>query len=221
MSEILHRLVEATKYVVDLFLHLDKYLDVVIAQYGSWTYGILFLIIFLETGLVITPILPGDSLLFAAGTFAARGSLDLASLLVLLTVAAILGDALNYSIGYFLGEKLLSSNSRFLKREYLEKTQSFYQRYGGKTIIMARFVPIVRTFAPFMAGVGRMGYIQFATYNVIGAIAWIGVCTLAGYFFGALPIVKDNFTLVVLGIVFVSILPAMIEILRSRRPKAI
>jgi membrane-associated protein len=211
--EIIHSL-------IDLFLHLDKHLDVVIQTYGVWTYALLFLILFLETGLVVTPILPGDSLLFAAGAFAARGSLDLGTLMLLLVVAAVLGDAANYSIGYFLGPKVLSGKSRFLRPEYLEKTHRFYERYGGKTIVIARFVPIVRTFAPFLAGVGRMSYWSFAAYNVAGAILWILVCTLAGYFFGNLEIVQKNFTLVVLAIVFISILPALIEFLRSRRQPA-
>ncbi len=202
--------------LIDLFLHLDKHLDVVIQTYGVWTYGILFLIILLETGLVVTPILPGDSLLFAAGAFAARGSLDLTTLLVLLTTGAILGDGINYSIGYLLGPKVLTGNSRVFRREYLEKTHRFYERYGGKTIVLARFVPIVRTFAPFMAGVGRMSYWKFASYNVVGAVLWICICTLAGFFFGNLEVVKNNFTLVVLGIVFVSVLPAAVEYLRSR-----
>lgn len=201
---------------IDLFLHLDKHLDLVIQDYGVWTYGILFLIILLETGLVVTPILPGDSLLFAAGTFAARGSFDLATLLILLTIAAVVGDAINYSIGHYMGPKVLTGNSRFLKREYLEKTRHFYERYGGKTIILARFVPIVRTFAPFLAGVGKMSYVKFASYNIVGAVLWICACTLAGYFFGNLEVVKNNFTLVVLGIVFVSVLPAAIEFFRSR-----
>jgi membrane-associated protein len=205
---------------IDLFLHLDKHLDVVIQTYGVWTYALLFLILFLETGLVVTPILPGDSLLFAAGAFAARGSLDLATLLLLLVVAAVLGDAANYSIGYFLGPKVLNSKSRFLKAEYLQKTHRFYERYGGKTIVIARFVPIVRTFAPFLAGVGRMRYTTFAAYNVVGAVLWILVCTLAGFFFGNLEVVKKNFTLVILGIVFVSILPALIEYLRAKRQTA-
>ncbi len=205
---------------IDLFLHLDKHLDVVIQTYGVWTYGLLFLILFLETGLVVTPILPGDSLLFAAGAFAARGSLELTTLLLLLTVAAVLGDAANYSIGYFLGPKVLSGKSRFLKPEYLEKTHRFYERYGGKTIVIARFVPIVRTFAPFLAGVGRMSYFTFAAYNVFGAVLWIFICTLAGYFFGNLEVVKKNFTLVILGIIFISILPALVEYLRTRRQPA-
>lgn len=203
--------------LVDLLLHLDKHLDAAIAEYGTWTYGLLFLIVFLETGLVVTPILPGDSLLFAAGAFAARGSLELPWLLGLLFIAAVLGDAVNYSIGHFLGPKVLTGRYRFLKPEYLAKTQQFYDRYGGKTIIIARFVPIVRTFAPFMAGVGSMSYWKFGAYNVLGALLWVFACTVAGYLFGNIAVVKDNFTLVVLGIVFVSILPAVFEYLRSRR----
>jgi membrane-associated protein len=191
----------------------------VILDYGEWTYVILFAIIFCETGLVVTPILPGDSLLFAAGAFAATGALDLTLVLVLLSVAAILGDAVNYSIGHYLGPKALSGNSRFLKKEYLDKTQRFYERYGGKTIVIARFVPIVRTFAPFLAGVGRMSYWRFARYNIGGGLLWVGVCVMAGYLFGNIPIVKENFTLVILGIVFTSILPALIEYLNNMRKR--
>jgi len=209
--------VELIKEFIDLFLHLDTHLQAVIQNYGTWTYVILFLIIFCETGLVVTPILPGDSLLFAAGAFAATGSLDLTWLLVLLTVAAILGDAVNYAIGHFIGPKAFSQpDSRFLKKEYLDRTHQFYEKYGGKTIIIARFVPIVRTFAPFVAGVGSMTYAKFASYNVLGGILWVGVCVLAGYAFGNIPVVKENFTLVILGIIFVSILPGIIEFLRSR-----
>ncbi len=208
---------ETIKQLVDLFVHLDKHLDGVIQNYGVWTYGLLFLILFLETGLVITPILPGDSLLFAAGAFAARGSLDLPLLLVLLFVGAVLGDAVNYAVGSTVGPKLMASYPKVFKKEYLDKTQQFYERYGSKTIVLARFVPIVRTFAPFLAGVGKMSYWRFATYNIVGAALWVFSCTLAGYFFGNLPIIKDNFTLVVLGIVFVSILPAAFEVMRSRR----
>ncbi|MBM4256521.1 MAG: DedA family protein [Deltaproteobacteria bacterium] len=208
---------ELIKEFIDLFLHLDTHLQAVIQNYGTWTYVILFLIIFCETGLVVTPILPGDSLLFAAGAFAATGSLDLTWLLVLLTVAAILGDAVNYAIGHFIGPKAFSQpDSRFLKKEYLDRTHQFYEKYGGKTIIIARFVPIVRTFAPFVAGVGSMTYAKFASYNVLGGILWVGVCVLAGYAFGNIPVVKENFTLVILGIIFVSILPGIIEFLRSR-----
>jgi len=210
--------VEFIKDVIDLFLHLDMHLQTVIQNYGTWTYVILFFIIFCETGLVVTPILPGDSLLFAAGAFAATGSLDLAWLLILLTVAAVLGDAVNYAIGHFMGPKVFSQpDSRFLKREYLDRTHQFYEKYGGKTIIIARFVPIVRTFAPFVAGVGSMTYAKFASYNVVGGLLWVGVCVLAGYAFGNIPVVQENFTLVILGIIFVSILPGIIEFLRQRQ----
>jgi membrane-associated protein len=208
------------KSLLDLFLHLDKHLDTVIQTYGTWTYGLLFLILFLETGLVVTPILPGDSLLFAAGTFAARDSLDLGALIGLLVVAAIAGDAVNYAIGFHLGPRVLRGDSRFLKKEYLEKTQAFYQRYGAKTIVLARFVPIVRTFAPFLAGVGKMQYSRFAIYNVVGALLWVLACTLAGFFFGNIPVVKNNFTLVVLGIVVVSVLPALLARFSGSRPTA-
>ena len=209
---------EFIKDVIDLFLHLDTHLQTVIQNYGTWTYVILFLIIFCETGLVVTPILPGDSLLFAAGAFAATGSLDLAWLLILLTVAAVLGDAVNYAIGHFMGPTVFSQpDSRFLKREYLDRTHQFYEKYGGKTIIIARFVPIVRTFAPFVAGVGSMTYAKFASYNITGGLLWVGVCVLAGYAFGNIPVVQENFTLVILGIIFVSILPGIIEFLRQRQ----
>lgn len=203
--------------LIDLFLHLDKHLQQVLVTYGAWTYLLLFLIIFLETGLVVTPILPGDSLLFAAGAFAATGSLNLFFLLVLLSLAAIAGDTLNYMIGRYVGPQVFTKkNSRFLKPEYIDKTQSFYDKYGSKTIVIARFVPIVRTFAPFVAGIGKMKYAVFISYNVIGGLAWIGICVLAGYLFGTIPIVKDNFTLVVLGIIALSILPAVIEVLKHR-----
>src|SRR5215469_2379560 len=180
------------KSVLDLFLHLDKQLNIVIQTYGERTYGLVFLILYLETGLVVTPILPGDSLLFAAGTFAARGSLDIGALIGLLVVAAIAGDAVNYAIGFYLGPRALRADGRFLKKAYLEKTQAFYQRYGAKTIVLARFVPIVRTFAPFLAGVGKMQYARFAIYNVAGALLWVLACTLAGFFFGNIPVVKNN-----------------------------
>ena len=202
--------------LIDLFLHLDVHLNAVILQYGVWTYLILFLIIFCETGLVVTPFLPGDSLLFAAGTFAASGSLDLLWLMLLLGVAAILGDAVNYSVGKYLGPKILTRESKLLRRDYLDRTHRFYEKYGAKTIVIARFVPIVRTFAPFLAGVGSMSYAKFGTYNVVGAIFWITACTMAGYFFGNLPIVKQNFTFVILAIVLISVLPAAIELWRER-----
>jgi membrane-associated protein len=205
---------------LDYFLKLDEKLLEVIDVYGSWTYALLFVIIFCETGLVVTPILPGDSLLFAAGAFARAGSLDLTVLLVLLSVAAILGDAANYSIGRYLGPRALSGKSRFLKKEYLDRTHRFYERYGAKTIVLARFVPIVRTFAPFLAGVGAMNYWHFARYNVLGALLWIGACVLGGYFFGGIPFVRKHFELVALGIVFVSILPMLVEFGLSRRRRA-
>lgn len=212
---------ELLKELIDIFLHLDTHLHTVIQTYGVWTYLLLFLIIFCETGLVVTPILPGDSLLFAAGALAAGGALDVFWLFGLLSVAAVLGDAVNYAIGHFMGPKVFSrEDSRFLKKEYLDRTHQFYEKYGGKTIIIARFVPIVRTFAPFVAGVGSMTYWRFASYNVIGGVMWIAVCLFSGYAFGNLPIVKENFTLVILAIIFVSILPGLIEWLRQRQQQA-
>lgn len=205
---------------VDLFLHLDDHLKVVIQNYGGWTYAILFLIIFCETGLVVTPFLPGDSLLFAAGTFAALGDLNFFYLLMLLTVAAILGDAANYWIGYLVGPKVFKKeDSLFFKQAYLEKTQAYYDKYGGKTIILARFVPIVRTFAPFVAGIGKMQYRTFFLYNVVGAILWVGACATAGYLFGNIPFVKKNFEIAILGIIFISVLPMAFEFFKHRQEK--
>ena len=201
---------------VDFFLHLDQHLGQVIQAYGFWTYLILFLIIFCETGLVVTPILPGDSLLFAAGTFAAIGALRPDVLFVVLSIAAVAGDSVNYAIGHAIGPRVFRENYRFLKREYLDRTEQFYERHGGKTIIIARFMPIIRTFAPFVAGVGSMRYPRFLAYNVAGGIAWIGLFVYGGYFFGNIPVVKRNFTLVILGIIFVSILPGIIEFVRHR-----
>ena len=204
-------------WFVDFFLHLDQHLAEVIQRYGTTTYFLLFLIVFLETGLVITPILPGDSLLFAAGAFAALGHLRLWPLFFLLCVAAILGDTVNYAIGARIGPKVFSySKSRFFNPEHLKKTHEFYEKYGGKTIIIARFVPIVRTFAPFVAGVGQMSYRQFIGYNVIGGVLWVSICVFAGYFFGNLPFVKKNFSVVVIVIVLISLLPAVIEYLKHR-----
>lgn len=206
------------KNILEIFLHLDKTLGDVIRQYDTWTYLILFLIIFAETGLVITPFLPGDSLLFAAGTFAALGQLNLALLVFLLCVAAILGDTINYAIGKYLGPKVFhSENARFLKKEHLDRTHQFYEKYGTKTIILARFVPIVRTFAPFVAGIGRMSYGVFLTYNIVGGIFWVGICTFAGYFFGQIPVIKNNFSLAVLAIIALSILPIALEFLKHRK----
>ncbi len=208
---------ESLKYLIDLVLHFDKHLSQFIEDYDRWTYGILFLIIFCETGLVVTPILPGDSLLFAAGVFAAKGKLNIGVLFALLGVAAVLGDAVNYAAGKFMGPKVLTRDGRFLKKKYLDRTHQFYERYGGKTIILARFVPIVRTFAPFLAGVGTMSYWQFATYNVIGAALWISLCLFSGYFFGNIDFVQKHFELVLLAIIFVSILPAVFEAWRAWR----
>ncbi len=210
---------EIIKTFISYFLHLDQHLGNVINDYGYWTYFVLFMIVFCETGLVILPILPGDSLLFAAGTFAAISSLNIYYLIPLLIIAAVLGDALNYKIGYTLGPKVLEKENRFLKREYIEKTERFYEKYGGKTIIFARFVPIVRTFAPFLAGVGKMSYSKFASYNIIGGIIWILCFTLAGYFFGNIPAVKNNFTLVIMAIIVISILPALFEAYKSKKSK--
>lgn len=207
---------EFITYLIDLFLHLDEHLNTVIQAYGVWTYVLLFLIIFMETGLVITPFLPGDSLLFAAGTFAGMGSLNIWVLLITLTAAAILGDTVNYWIGHFIGPKAFSGEIRFLKKEYLERTHTFYEKHGGKTIILARFIPIIRTFAPFVAGIGAMTYSRFITYNVVGGIAWVAIFTLAGYFFGSIPFVQENFTYVVLAIILISVMPGVIEFLRER-----
>jgi membrane-associated protein len=205
---------------LDLMLHLDVHLSSTISEYGLWTYLILFLIVFCETGLVVTPFLPGDSLLFAAGAFAGKGSLELSILIPLLCIAGIVGDALNYAIGRYVGPKILTGNRWFLKREYLTKTQAFYERYGGKTIIIARFVPIIRTFAPFLAGVGKMNYSRFGLFNISGAILWVVLFSFAGFWFGNIPVVRKNFTLVILAIIIVSVLPAVIEALRARKTPA-
>jgi len=204
---------------LDIFLHLGDHLERLVTAWGPWTYVVLFAIIFCETGLVVTPFLPGDSLLFAAGAMAALypEHIGLVPLLLLLTVAAILGDTLNYAIGRWVGPRAFSINRWFLKHEHLERTQAFYQRHGGKTIVLARFVPIVRTFAPFVAGVGRMHYPHFLYYNVVGGIAWVAICTLAGYFFGNIPAVKKHFELVVVAIVLLSVLPVAWELWAARR----
>ena len=202
---------------VDILLHLDKYLDLMIQTMGIWSYVIIFLIIFCETGLVVMPILPGDSLLFAIGTFAAIGSFDIAIVLILLTIAAIAGDTVNYWIGNYLGPRVFHyEDSRFFKKKHLERTHQFYEKHGGKTIIIARFIPIIRTFAPFVAGIGSMTYRKFLSYNVVGGIIWIFSLTLAGYFFGNIPIVRKNFSLVIMAIVVISVLPGVVEYLRQR-----
>jgi membrane-associated protein len=211
------QMTELLAWAIDVVLNLDKHLDAIIRTYGLWTHLLLFLIIFCETGLVVTPILPGDSLLFAVGTFAALGSLDLVWVLVSLSVAAVAGDTVNYWIGNLVGPKVFTQEkSRFLKKEYLDRTHQFYEKYGGKTIIIARFVPIIRTFAPFVAGIGAMTYPRFIAYNIVGGVGWILSLVLAGYFFGNVPIVKRNFSLVILAIIIISVLPGVIEFLRHR-----
>jgi len=209
--------VELIENFIELFLHLDKHLNVIIQNYGVWTYLLLFVVIFCETGLVVTPFLPGDSLLFAAGTFAALGSLEVAWLFVLLSGAAIGGDTVNYWIGHYVGPKVFyKEDVPFLNKEYLDRTHRFYEKHGGKTIIIARFIPIIRTFAPFVAGIGRMTYGRFISYNVFGGLAWIAIFLFGGYFFGNLPFVKRNFTIVILAIIFISVLPGVIEFLSQR-----
>jgi membrane-associated protein len=209
-------LVEIIEFFIDFILHLDQHLNDIIQTYGLWTYLLLFAIVFMETGLVITPFLPGDSLLFAAGTFAGLGSLNVWILWGLLFIAAVLGDTVNYWIGNKIGPKAFEQDIRFLKKEYLEKTQDFYEKHGGKTIILARFVPIVRTFAPFVAGVGTMHYGRFISYNIVGAFLWTGIFIWLGYFFGNIPFVQQNFELVILVIILVSIVPMVIEYVRSK-----
>ncbi|KJR43355.1 dedA family protein [Candidatus Magnetoovum chiemensis] len=208
---------ELLKEFIDIFLHLDEYLDIVIRQFGGWTYAILFCIIFLETGLVITPILPGDSLLFAVGTFASIGSLDVLWVTGVLVVAAILGDTVNYWIGYTAGPRVFQrEDSRLFKKSYLERTHKFYEKYGGKTIILARFIPIIRTFAPFVAGIGRMSYRRFIVYNITGGIAWITFFVYGGYLFGSIPAVKKHFSFIIIAIIFISMLPGLIEFIRIK-----
>lgn len=206
---------EQIKFLVDIFLHLDEYMREIINQYGVWTYAILFLVIFMETGFVVTPFLPGDSLLFAAGTFATIGDLNIFLLIVLLIIAAIGGDTVNYWIGHYLGDR--AYNIKWIKREYLDRTHAFFQKHGGKTIFLARFVPIVRTFAPFVAGMGKMSYGYFFSYNVFGGIVWVLLFTLLGFFFGNIPFVKKNFELVIIAIIFISVLPAVWEAWKARR----
>src|SRR3989338_8777535 len=202
---------------IDFVLHLDEKLGAIIQQYGAFPYAILFLIIFAETGLVVAPFLPGDSLLFAAGTFAALGSFNIVYLIITLIIAAILGDAVNYYVGKYLGKNMIEKPNKIIKKEYLDKTGAFYQKYGRKTIVFARFVPIVRTFAPFVAGIGKMKYIEFFSYNVIGAVLCVVLMTLLGFYFGNIPIVKENFTIAILVIIFLSFVPAMIEFWKHRR----
>ena len=207
---------EFISQLVDFILHIDKHLFELIQQYGTITYFILFGIIFAETGFVFTPFLPGDSLLFAAGAFAAKGSFNVHFLFLILAVAAIVGDTLNYWIGHYFGLKLFEKNSRFLKKEYLERTHQFYEKHGGKTIIIARFMPIIRTFAPFVAGIGSMTYSKFIQYNIIGGILWCGLFVYAGYFFGNLELVKNNFSIILIAIILISVMPGVIEFIRQK-----
>ena len=206
---------EQLRFFIDLFLHLDEHMANIISQYGTWTYAILFMVVFMETGFVVTPFLPGDSLLFAAGTFAALGSMNVWLLMILLIIAAIAGDTVNYWIGHYLGDR--AYNIKWIKKEYLDRTHAFFEKHGGKTIFLARFVPIVRTFAPFVAGMGRMSYSYFFSYNVFGGIVWVVLFTMLGYFFGNIPFVKQNFELVILAIIFVSVVPAVWEAWKARR----
>ena len=208
---------EVIKYLVDLFLHLDVHLQQIIAQYGTVTYVLLFAVIFGETGLVITPFLPGDSLLFASGTFAAKGSFNVHFLFILLVIAAVLGDTVNYWIGHYVGPKVFEKEKvRFLKKEYLERTHKFFEKYGGKTIILARFVPIIRTFAPFVAGIGSMTYPKFITYNVIGGALWVALFIYGGYFFGNIEIVKNHFSIAIMVIILISLIPGFVEYFKHK-----
>ena len=208
-------------YFVEFILHLDVHLVEIFHQYGTLTYAILFLIVFCETGLVVTPFLPGDSLLFAAGALAAGSALQIRILLVVLFIAPLLGDQVNYWLGRILGGKLpFSEDARFLKKQYLDKTHSYYEKFGGKTVIIARFVPIVRTFAPFVAGIGKMHYLKFISFSIAGALLWVGSFLLGGYYFGNIPVIKKNFTLTVMAIILISLLPGLIEYLRHRRSAA-
>ena len=209
--------------LIDLFLHLDRHLAEFVATYGAWVYGLIFSIVFAETGLVVTPFLPGDSLLFAAGALSATGALDITIVVPLLIVAAVGGDAVNYGVGHFIGPRVFRAEDtsgalhKLLNREHLDRAHAFFERHGGMAIVLARFVPIVRTFVPFVAGAGAMRYSAFAFYNVAGGVAWVGLCVGAGYAFGAVPVVKENFSLVALGIVAVSLIPMVVEFLRHRR----
>lgn len=205
-------------YLIDFFIHLDRYLPLIIQSFGIWAYVIVFLVVFCETGLVVTPVLPGDSLLFALGAIAAQGALNIEVLFILLCVAAIAGDTVNYAIGHYIGPKVFHyEDGRFFKKEYLLKTHRFYEKHGGKTIVIARFMPIIRTFAPFVAGVGAMSYSKFILFNISGGIAWVCLFLLGGYFFGNIPSVKSNFTIVIIAIVIISVLPGVFEYWRQRR----
>ena len=206
---------------IDLFVHLDQYISTVLQMFGGWTYLIVFLVVFCETGLVVTPILPGDSLLFGLGTFAAKGNLDPWLLVMLLSLAAVVGDTVNYAIGRYLGPKVFQrAGGYFFKKDYLDRTHEFYEKHGGKTIIIARFIPIIRTFAPFVAGIGNMTYGRFISYNIVGGIAWVVTFVLGGYYFGNLPFVKQNFAFVIIAIIILSVLPGIVEYIRQSRQRS-
>lgn len=217
----MENLMSILTWFVEFILHMDEQLPVIINSIGGWTYLALFMVIFIETGVVVMPFLPGDSLLFAAGAIAASDATNLNPVLlfVLLATAAVLGDTANYWIGHFMGPKVFTTNSRFLKREHLERTQAFYEKHGGKTIFLARFIPIIRTFAPFVAGIGKMRYSYFISYNIIGGIVWTGLFITVGYFFGNLPFVEENFAIVILAIIVISVIPAVVEVIKERRSK--
>jgi membrane-associated protein len=203
--------------LIDFIVHIDVHLGEIITNYGTWTYGVLFAIVFAETGFVITPFLPGDSLIFAASAFAAKGWLNPWLIFIIMTTAGIIGDAVNYSIGHYIGPRVFTEDVRFLKREYLDKAHDFFEKHGGKAVILARFMPIVRTFVPFVAGAGAMTYSKFALYNVVGAISWVGIFTMLGYFFGTIPAVEENFTIVVFAIIIISVLPPIFEVIKAKR----
>lgn len=203
--------------LIDFILHLDKYLSMIINTYGTWTYALLFMIVFLETGLVVTPFLPGDSIIFASGAFAAIGSMNLFSLYILFLAAAILGDTANYTIGKKIGTRAFERDIKFLNKDYLNKAHSFYEKHGAITIVIARFIPIIRTFAPFVAGIGEMHYTKFISYNMVGGIMWVSLFLFGGYYFGNLPFIKSHFTYVLLAIIFISLIPAVIGIIKERK----
>lgn len=210
-------MVDLILQLFDFILHIDVHLGEIITNYGTWTYGVLFAIVFAETGFVVTPFLPGDSLIFAASAFAAKGWLNPWLIFITITTAGIIGDGVNYSIGHYIGPRVFTEDVRFLKREYLDKAHEFFEKHGGKAVILARFMPIVRTFVPFVAGAGSMTYPKFALYNVIGAVSWVGAFTILGYFFGNIPAVEENFTIVILAIIIISVMPPIIEVYKERR----
>jgi membrane-associated protein len=203
--------------IIDFILHVDTYLNEIIGRYGAWTYGLLFFVIFMETGFVVTPFLPGDSLIFAAATFAARGALNPWLMFILLSIAAVGGDTANYWVGHAIGAKAYTGEVKWIRKEYMDRTHTFFEKHGGKTIFLARFVPIIRTFAPFVAGVSEMSYRHFITWNIVGGVTWVATFTLLGFFFGNIPFVQDNFELVIIAIVLISFVPAVVEGLKARK----